>query len=247
MVSNASDDLPDPDTPVITVNFSWGMESEMFLRLWTRAPWILIKSSTGILIIRLRQCEPGELSVERRDKRREKQYWSEAAGFAASPGRARLHHCHSRTGVLRELPPRAALRLPRPSAIIAVTRVLRLTPSCSARVTRCECSDFGTRCLHCPLAERPGFGTLSPYFRQLARYDFTASRPFATASSGVSPSVMQPGRSGYSIRYPVPSSSESGRMMKGSSSFTVSPQSPNQRTAQTCERISVEWADLREL
>src|ERR1019366_1676873 len=67
MVSNASDDLPDPDTPVITVNFSWGMESEMFLRLWTRAPWILIKSSTGILIIRLRQCEPGELSVQRSD------------------------------------------------------------------------------------------------------------------------------------------------------------------------------------
>src|ERR1035437_2471867 len=67
MVSNASDDLPDPDTPVITVNFSWGMESEMFLRLWTRAPWILIKSSTGILIIRVRQCEPGELSVQRSD------------------------------------------------------------------------------------------------------------------------------------------------------------------------------------
>src|ERR1035441_3062604 len=54
MVSNASDDLPDPDTPVITVNFSWGIESEMFLRLWTRAPWIRIKSSTGVSIIRLR-------------------------------------------------------------------------------------------------------------------------------------------------------------------------------------------------
>src|ERR1035438_8638873 len=54
MVSNASDDLPDPDTPVITVSFSWGIESEMFLRLWTRAPWIRIKSSTGVLIIRLR-------------------------------------------------------------------------------------------------------------------------------------------------------------------------------------------------
>src|ERR1035438_8727190 len=54
MVSNASDDLPDPDTPVITVSFSWGIESEMFLRLWTRAPWIRIKSSTGDSIIRLR-------------------------------------------------------------------------------------------------------------------------------------------------------------------------------------------------
>src|ERR1017187_3331628 len=58
MVSNASDDLPDPDTPVITVSFSWGIESEMFLRLWTRAPWIRIKSSTGILIIRLRSRGP---------------------------------------------------------------------------------------------------------------------------------------------------------------------------------------------
>src|SRR3974377_1416825 len=61
MVSNASDDLPDPDTPVITVNFSWGRESEMFLRLWTRAPWILINSSTGISIIRLRSS--GDVAV----------------------------------------------------------------------------------------------------------------------------------------------------------------------------------------
>src|ERR1039457_6720558 len=30
----------------------------MFLRLWTRAPWIQIKSSTGILIIRLRSRGP---------------------------------------------------------------------------------------------------------------------------------------------------------------------------------------------
>src|ERR1017187_3040673 len=58
MVSNASDDLPDPDTPVITVSFSWGIESEMFLRLWTRAPWIRIKSSTGDSIIRLRRRAP---------------------------------------------------------------------------------------------------------------------------------------------------------------------------------------------
>src|ERR1017187_1891784 len=168
MVSNASDDLPDPDTPVITVNFSWGIESEMFLRLWTRAPWIRIKSSTGDSIIRLRRRAPAPT--------------------------CRLSFS---TELLR--PSRAALRLPSPSAIMAVTRVLRLTPSCSARVTRRECSDLGTRCLHCPLAERPGFGTLSPYFRQLARYDFTASRPFASASSAVSPSEMQPGRSGYSI------------------------------------------------
>jgi hypothetical protein len=40
MVSNASDDFPDPETPVTTVIWLWGMESEMFLRLWTRAPRI---------------------------------------------------------------------------------------------------------------------------------------------------------------------------------------------------------------
>ena len=27
MVSNASDDFPDPETPVITVNWLWGIES----------------------------------------------------------------------------------------------------------------------------------------------------------------------------------------------------------------------------
>src|SRR5262245_5306703 len=38
MVSKASDDLPDPETPVITVRRSWGISSEMFLRLFCRAP-----------------------------------------------------------------------------------------------------------------------------------------------------------------------------------------------------------------
>src|ERR1017187_825085 len=65
MVSNASDDLPDPDTPVITVNFSWGIESEMFLRLWTRAPWIRIKSSTGDSIIRLRSTASRDRAIPR--------------------------------------------------------------------------------------------------------------------------------------------------------------------------------------
>src|SRR5579864_2830586 len=38
MVSKASDDFPDPDTPVTTVKVLWGMEKSMFFRLWTRAP-----------------------------------------------------------------------------------------------------------------------------------------------------------------------------------------------------------------
>src|SRR5215813_13591553 len=38
MVSNASDDLPDPLTPVTIVNALWGMSKSMFFRLWTRTP-----------------------------------------------------------------------------------------------------------------------------------------------------------------------------------------------------------------
>src|SRR5690349_3630117 len=38
MMSNASDDLPDPDTPVSTVSWRRGISSEMFLRLCSRAP-----------------------------------------------------------------------------------------------------------------------------------------------------------------------------------------------------------------
>src|ERR1039458_5269192 len=48
MVSNARDDLPDPDTPVTTDIRLCGMSSEMFLRLWTRAPRIRMESCTGV-------------------------------------------------------------------------------------------------------------------------------------------------------------------------------------------------------
>ena len=51
MVSKTSDDLPDPDTPVMTVSWLCGMESEMFLRLWTRAPRIRMNSSTSGLTV----------------------------------------------------------------------------------------------------------------------------------------------------------------------------------------------------
>src|SRR5512141_948296 len=37
-VSNASEDFPDPDTPVMTVSRSCGISSERFLRLFCRAP-----------------------------------------------------------------------------------------------------------------------------------------------------------------------------------------------------------------
>src|SRR3569833_2540149 len=42
MVSNTSDDLPDPDTPVNTVIFRFGISRETFLRLFSRAPRISI-------------------------------------------------------------------------------------------------------------------------------------------------------------------------------------------------------------
>src|SRR5450432_2548782 len=40
MVSNASEDLPDPDSPVITVSVFRGISTSMFLRLCCRAPRI---------------------------------------------------------------------------------------------------------------------------------------------------------------------------------------------------------------
>src|SRR5688572_18727288 len=44
MVSKASEDLPDPDSPVITTSWSRGRSTSMFLRLCTRAPRTEIQS-----------------------------------------------------------------------------------------------------------------------------------------------------------------------------------------------------------
>src|SRR5437879_6408776 len=44
MVSKASDDLPEPDKPVMTTRLLRGMSTSMFLRLWTRAPRTAIQS-----------------------------------------------------------------------------------------------------------------------------------------------------------------------------------------------------------
>ena len=38
MVSKASEDFPDPDTPVITVSWFLGMSTSMFFKLCSRAP-----------------------------------------------------------------------------------------------------------------------------------------------------------------------------------------------------------------
>lgn len=53
MVSKASELLPEPETPVTTVNWLWGISSETFLRLWTRAPRMRIVSSKGYVGSRL--------------------------------------------------------------------------------------------------------------------------------------------------------------------------------------------------
>ena len=39
MVSKASDDLPDPDKPVITTNLFFGISSEIFFKLCSFAPF----------------------------------------------------------------------------------------------------------------------------------------------------------------------------------------------------------------
>src|ERR1700729_2204138 len=44
MVSKASELLPDPDTPLITVSFPWGISQERFLRLCFRALRMMMAS-----------------------------------------------------------------------------------------------------------------------------------------------------------------------------------------------------------
>src|SRR3989442_6882158 len=44
MVSKASEDLPEPESPVITTSWSRGISRSMFLRLCSRAPRMTIRS-----------------------------------------------------------------------------------------------------------------------------------------------------------------------------------------------------------
>src|SRR5580692_1158026 len=55
MVSNASDDFPDPDSPVITTSLSRGISTSMFLRLCSRAPLILMPWVFFMLPARIRE------------------------------------------------------------------------------------------------------------------------------------------------------------------------------------------------
>lgn len=49
MVSKASDDFPEPETPETTVSFPWGIAQSMFFRLWVRAPRMMISSLNGLV------------------------------------------------------------------------------------------------------------------------------------------------------------------------------------------------------
>ena len=43
-VSNAKEDFPEPESPVITTNLSLGISKLTFFKLWTFAPFIIIES-----------------------------------------------------------------------------------------------------------------------------------------------------------------------------------------------------------
>src|SRR5712671_830238 len=69
MVSNASDDLPEPLTPVTTVIALWGTSRLIFFRLWTRAPrmeivsWLVFTGMSSLVATgKLRQRVPRALS-----------------------------------------------------------------------------------------------------------------------------------------------------------------------------------------
>src|SRR5690242_19233575 len=52
MVSKARLDLPEPERPVTTIRRSRGISREMFLRLWTRAPWTaMVVRAAGLPVI----------------------------------------------------------------------------------------------------------------------------------------------------------------------------------------------------
>src|SRR5947199_3602570 len=80
MVSKASDDLPEPDRPVITTSLCRGMSTSMFLRLCTRAPRTLIHSWAILLGI---SGEPETTIVAPMTSFRdfEQQGWERAAAF----------------------------------------------------------------------------------------------------------------------------------------------------------------------
>src|SRR5690606_9960507 len=89
MVSNASDDLPEPDRPVITISRSRGRSRSMFLRLWVRAPRMRMVS------IAIGGGDLGSggggrrLDRDRTGERNEPLIWGQMAEIASLPERRR--------------------------------------------------------------------------------------------------------------------------------------------------------------
>lgn len=112
------------------------------------------------------------------------------------------------SGYLRDHRPAASLWpwlwWPRLSAKTAEASAFMLTPSCLARATKRAWMLRGTRAINFPLGNSPSCGISRPASRATVSHAATASRPLAIASSGVSPSDIQPGRSGKVISQPPP-------------------------------------------
>src|SRR5579864_2628886 len=85
MVSKASEDLPDPETPVTTVMALCGISKSMFLRLWTRAPRTTILS-LEISDIRIQKRPSAEIRMPPRTEGSE----SPAESFYYKAGKSRL-------------------------------------------------------------------------------------------------------------------------------------------------------------
>jgi hypothetical protein len=50
MVSKAKEDLPEPESPVMTTSLFLGMSMFKFFKLWTRAPRTTIFSVIGVIL-----------------------------------------------------------------------------------------------------------------------------------------------------------------------------------------------------
>src|SRR6202162_532359 len=58
MVSNASDDLPEPDRPVNTTSWSRGIDTSTFLRLCSRAPRMVMARASRAFLLEKSVMEP---------------------------------------------------------------------------------------------------------------------------------------------------------------------------------------------
>src|SRR4051794_41000981 len=80
MVSKTSELFPEPETPVTTVSLLCGMASDTFLRLWTRAPRMMMES-----------CKVGYPSIIRVKENTNAGFRSRVDGMVpASPSRLAL-------------------------------------------------------------------------------------------------------------------------------------------------------------